>query len=179
MNFDFESCLKIFFFFQQEVIFTSHPQPFWMQVSFRYIMAGCGALVFILTAALVSGAKSYTSITMFLEILRRMGMSACFPVIFSSPIWQYGSCCCHWSWHRHVHWCLTLFLYLMGKALSGKLSCTQTDLMTKGDNFHDFLFAIQADETLPKRSTFKGINLLLQEQILSFKGWPLSRNEAK
>ena len=46
----------------------------------------------------------------------------------------------------------------------------------KGDNFHKFLFAYQYDKTLPKkRTTPKGENLLLQEQILPFKSFQIER----
>ena len=39
---------------------------------------------------------------------------------------------------------------MMGKALSGELSCTLTGLVSKGNLFHDFLFASLAGKTLPK-----------------------------
>ena len=53
---------------------------------------------------------------------------------------------------------------------------------TKGNNFHDFLFASLADIAFPKWKmgfTLKGKNLLLLEQILSFKSKPLLRREPK
>ena len=44
---------------------------------------------------------------------------------------------------------------------------------SKGDNVCDFLVAFLVNETLQEMgSTLKGKNLLLWEQILSFKSWP-------
>ena len=59
------------------------------------------------------------------------------------------------------------------------LPCLSAIFM-KGDNFSDFLFALLAEEALPKKgSTLEGKNLLLKEQILSFKSLPSFRREAK
>ena len=41
---------------------------------------------------------------------------------------------------------------------------------TKRNNFCDFLFVFLGGEALQNRSTFKKNNLLLKEQIISFKG---------
>ena len=35
--------------------------------------------------------------------------------------------------------------------MSGKLSCVWTDLVTEGNNLHEFLFASQKDKTSPNR----------------------------
>ena len=55
-------------------------------------------------------------------------------------------------------------------------------IFTKGNNFCDFLFAFIDNAALSKYligSTLKGKNLLLWEQILFFKSWPLMRWEAE
>ena len=41
-------------------------------------------------------------------------------------------------------------------------------MLSKGDNFCDFLFAYLEDEVFQKGSTLKGKNLLQWEQIFSF-----------
>ena len=51
----------------------------------------------------------------------------------------------------------------------GTPSCLFCSFFAKGISFCDFLFASLEDEALPKGSTLKGKNLLLEEQILSFK----------
>ena len=52
---------------------------------------------------------------------------------------------------------------MMGKALSGELSCMQTDLVMKENNFYDFLFASLDDKARPK------LGLLLMERICSWR----------
>ena len=50
-------------------------------------------------------------------------------------------------------------------------------IFTKRSNIRYVLFASFEDETLPKGSPLKGRNLLLEEQILSFKSrLPVLRN---
>ena len=47
------------------------------------------------------------------------------------------------------------------------------------NSISEFLLACLGDVALPKRSTLKGKNLILKEQILPFTSWPLLRREAK
>ena len=42
-------------------------------------------------------------------------------------------------------------------------------ICTRGSNFYDFLIAVLDKEHFQKGSTLKGKNLLLMEQILSYK----------
>ena len=55
---------------------------------------------------------------------------------------------------------------MMGKVLSAELSCTRTDLVTKGNNFCKFLFAFLDDISFTKWD-LKEKNLLVREQIIS------------
>ena len=51
---------------------------------------------------------------------------------------------------------------------------------TKGDTLNDFLFALLVGEALPKRLLLlKEKNVLLEEQILSFKSLPPLRKAAE
>ena len=52
-------------------------------------------------------------------------------------------------------------------------------IFLKGDNFCDFLFAFLVMKPSHKGSSLKGKNLLLVEQIRSFKSWPQKLKEAK
>ena len=59
-----------------------------------------------------------------------------------------------------------------GSKVYGYISVIFFLIYAKGNNFWDFMVA-SLDEALLKRgSTLKGKNLLLEEQILSFKSWP-------
>ena len=46
---------------------------------------------------------------------------------------------------------------------------TFSNIFTKGDNYHDILSVSLYNEPFQNGSTIKGKNLLLEEQILSFK----------
>ena len=52
-----------------------------------------------------------------------------------------------------------------------RFMCTSIyfSIFTKGYNFWNFLLLLLAKKKIQKGSTFKGKNLLLEEQILSFK----------
>ena len=52
-----------------------------------------------------------------------------------------------------------------------------SDIFTKGNNFHDFLFASVADSPSKLGFTLKGENLLQEEQIFSFESKPFLRRE--
>ena len=59
------------------------------------------------------------------------------------------------------------FFYVMGKTLIGELSCPVTGLVSKGNHFVTFCLHLWTENFFQNGSTFEGMNLLLEEQILS------------
>ena len=63
-----------------------------------------------------------------------------------------------------------VFCYVMGKAVSAKLSCMLSYLFPKSNDFFDSLFASMDDKTFLQCLLLKERILLPEEQILSLKG---------
>ena len=62
--------------------------------------------------------------------------------------------------------------YVIGNAVSVRLSCTLTGIISQRDNLCDFLYASQYDRT-------SKMGLLCTTGRKFFKSWPLMRGEAK